>query len=224
MKGPGRPARAPSSCPAAIAGITGHPRGRAERPATFMKARAMVVRALSGVLVTVAMVVLAGACTLLGSVTWSLPNVNPFGSSLQVIRSPESATTHVASTVAIGLAAAATAGLMRPGRTRRAGQAVGGVVVLAATWLGSRIADALRQSYATDPCRYDGCWPHTAQSLATAAPAVALGVAMLVAALVTRWPDAVRTWVPPVVWLVLVAAQRAAWDPVVLPFLTGPPP
>lgn len=183
-----------------------------------------MVRAFSGVLVTVAVVVLAGACTLLGSATWALPHVDPFEPSLGVIRSPESGATDAAFILVIGLAAAATAGLIQAGRTRRTSQAVGGVVVLAATWLGLQISDAFLRSYASGPCRYEGCWPHTAQSLIAAAPAVVLGVAMLVAALVPRGPDAVRTWAPTVVWLVLVAVQRATWDAVVLPFLTGPPP
>jgi hypothetical protein len=68
------------------------------------------------------------------------------------------------------------------------------------------------------------CWPLHEQFWATHAPSLLACLVMFVMALlVRRWPWWVRALTPPALWIVLLLAQRAAWDAWLLPIFQGPP-
>ncbi|GEA87313.1 hypothetical protein Q760_07920 [Cellulomonas cellasea DSM 20118] len=202
------------------------PTARGGDPASAWTRSALprLARAASAALTAVSLVTLAVSASLLGVGSGALRHVDPQAGAALVFPVAESAATVVGILASLALAAAACPGLTtRWSPPRRGAQAAGGVVVALGTWLGHAVSRALSTGYTDTPCRYDGCWPSTPQTLAAAAPTVLLGVAMVVVACLP-WPWAVRRWAPVLTWVVLLGVQRALWEPVLLPLFVGPPP
>jgi len=105
-------------------------------------------------------------------------------------------------------------------------QGLAGVLVLGVTAFGHELLNAANFIDPTegDYCFYDSCWPMHEQTLALAAPAVAAGLALLIAALLAR---RVRWWlravVPVIVWVAALLIQHVVWSSWLLPIFERPP-
>lgn len=103
-------------------------------------------------------------------------------------------------------------------------QGLSGIAVLCLTLLGHELTNSTYFTSAEDRCFYQSCWPLREQTVAMAAPAIAVGLSLIVAALLVRrvrwW---VRSLVPVAVWLAALAVQHAVWSPWLLPIFQGPP-
>ncbi|GAA4722157.1 hypothetical protein GCM10025782_20150 [Pedococcus ginsenosidimutans] len=94
-------------------------------------------------------------------------------------------------------------------------------------WLGafSLVGAQFEVTGPRDRCARSSCWPHGWQELAVATPLLVASLVLLGAGLLARRaPRAVALVAPPATYLVLTLVQVAAWDGMVVPFLTGPPP
>ncbi len=109
-----------------------------------------------------------------------------------------------------------------PGYVPGSGQFMAGLLLGATVYLGWELGRA-GSGYST--CYYPDCWPATTQQTLLALPIMVTALSMLIVPVLLRR----RRWwwrivVPVAVYAVATAAQVLAWEPLILPWLAGPPP